>query len=168
MDFPLFTSPFFRENYCLYPLWNNSCSKNCLGCKKPHGFVEYRIKLHTEWDHPPKKWKIVFGFWRSLAAAVTHAVTHLSSDGVEIGDRLFGQDFFLYTSICVLWGECGFIYMISICITPHISVWLLINSLRKITFFKVYSSDLKYKLMWLSIHYFSGLLQDLMYFYMKI
>ncbi len=45
---------------------------------------------------------------------------------------------------------------------------IYIYSLWKISFFVVSSSDLKYQLMWLSTHYFSGLLRSyFMYFYME-
>ncbi len=65
---------------------------------------------------PQKKRKIVYLNSGSLAGAVTHAVTYLSSDGAELSDRLFGQNkpffFFLY----VFCGECDCICMISICV----------------------------------------------------
>ncbi len=83
----LFTFHFFRESYCLCPLWNKLRSKtaSCHGGKKHHSFVAYSL---TDRMRPSKKikvkdtLKIVYlnsgaPSWR----CVTHAVTHLSSDG---------------------------------------------------------------------------------------
>ncbi len=129
MDIPLFTSHFFRESYCLYPLWNNLRSKKLrLGCKKPHGFVTYRT-THRMRPSPPKKRKkakhCLFEFWRSLAVAVTHAGTHLLSDGgrnLAIGflDKinLFFPNIF-HICVFVFYGECGCICMISICVADN-------------------------------------------------
>ncbi len=76
-----------------------------------------------------KSGNCLFEFSRSLPRAVTHAVTHLSCDGAELSDRLFGQNkpFCFqnckYMCMCVLW-RYGCIYMISICVAD-IQLWLL-------------------------------------------
>ncbi len=111
MGIPLFTSNLFRESYCLYPLWNNSCSKNCiLVVKKKHTYILVAYSV-THRMRPSKKKaeNCLFEFWRALATAVTHAMTHLSSDGAELSDRIFGQNkpffstFFIYVCVCLLW-----------------------------------------------------------------
>ncbi len=54
-DMPLFTSPFFRDSYCLYPFWNSSRSKKLrLGCKKNTWVC--RIQCYTQ--NETKKFKI--------------------------------------------------------------------------------------------------------------
>ncbi len=82
---------------------------------------------------PPKKQKNrLFEYSRSLARAVAHAVTYLSSDGAELSDRLFGQNkpFYFFNifniCVCVFCGECGFICMISICVADNqlLLIWL--------------------------------------------
>ncbi len=113
MDIPLFTSPFFRDSYCLYPFWNSS--RSCLGCKKHT--VLYSV-THRMRPSQKKSGKLFIWIWRSFA----RAVTYLSSDGAELSDRLLDKNkpyfFFLhfsYICMCVLWGMCC-ICMISFCV----------------------------------------------------
>ncbi len=60
-DIPLFTSPFFRESYCLYLFWNSSHKKKLhLGCKKTLGFVVYSVTHRMRLPPPPKKLLFVY------------------------------------------------------------------------------------------------------------
>ncbi len=122
MNIPLLTSPFFRDNYCLYTLWNSSRSKKLrLGCKKQHGFVAYSVTYIMK-PPPPKivkkKRQIVYlnsralsrGLWRTL-----WSTCHVMR--AELSDWLFGQNkpFFI---IC-FWYVC-------VCFVGNValSVWL--------------------------------------------
>ncbi len=100
MAIPLFTSHFFRESYCLYLLWNSSCSKLRLGCKKKiHGFVAYSVTQNE--TIPPKKWKIVY-FNSGALARLLWRTCHLM--GAELSNRLFGQNkpfVFCFFYMCV-------------------------------------------------------------------
>ncbi len=102
-----------------------------LGWKKTHGFVVYsvthRLRPSPKKSKQKKATKSLFELWRSLARAVTHAVTHLSCDGAELSDQLFGPNkpflvcFFQKNDlcICVFCGEYGCICMISICVADN-------------------------------------------------
>ncbi len=84
METPLFTSPFFMESYCLYPFWDSSCSKiYVLVVKNYMGFVAYTHRTHRmKPSQNKRKRKFVYlNLVRSLARAVTHDVTNLSSNG---------------------------------------------------------------------------------------
>ncbi len=82
-----------------------------LGCKKNTWFRSIQCYTQNETTPPKKVVKkddiCLFEFWCSLARAVTHAVTYLSSDGAELSDWLFGQNklfffltFLIYVYVC--------------------------------------------------------------------
>ncbi len=130
MDIPLFTSPFFRESYFLYPLWNSSRSKNCvLVVKKPHGFVAYSV-THRMRPSPPKK-------PQRNQRKIVYFNLALSHEGCDVPVIWWGRNltisfldkinlYFLYIFynifniyVCVFCGKCGCICMISICMADN-------------------------------------------------
>ncbi len=130
-DIPLFTSPFFRDSYCLYTLWNNSHSKNCILVVKNYMVLLYTV-LHTEWDPPPpppppkmwnKKRKIVYlNLARSLLFSDRLFGQNKPSFERELvnADRMESVSFFTFLiCVCVFCGECGCICIISICVDDN-------------------------------------------------
>ncbi len=113
-------SPLFRDSYCLYPLWNSSCSKKThLGCKKTHGFVVYSV-THRMRPPPPKKVKTKCGklfFW---ILALSRGLWRSHLIRAELSDRLFGKNnpFFVYI----------FLIYVYVCFVGNVAVSLLLPS----------------------------------------
>ncbi len=119
----------FRDSYCLYPLWNSSCSKKThLGCKKTHGFVVYSV-THRMRPPPPKKWKQNAGKYVFWILALSRGLWRSHLIRAELSDRLLEKIIlflfiFFNICVCVFCGECGCISVITICVDDN-QLWLL-------------------------------------------
>ncbi len=75
MVIPLFTFHFFRDSYCLCPIWNNYAQKQRLGGNKTTLFCS--IQCYTQNETIPKNKKV---YLSKKPIAKLHQMTHLSSD----------------------------------------------------------------------------------------
>ncbi len=125
-DIPLFTSPFFRESYCLYLFWNSSRSKNCVLVVKKNTWL-CSIQCYTQNETiPPKKVKNKSGKLFIWILALSREGCDARFDtpvmwwGWNIASGFLDKInlFFFYIFniyVCVFCGERGCICMISIC-----------------------------------------------------
>ncbi len=126
---------FLRDRYCLYPFWNSSRSKNCLGCKKTHGFVGYSV---THRMRPPSPQKVEISLFESgVLLRELWRPCHLM--GAELSDRLFGQNYYyfftflIYVYVCFVGNVAAPVWLVS--------VWLIIHTKQLFFFLSFYYSN---------------------------
>ncbi len=121
-DIPLFTSPFYRESYYLYPFWNSSRSKNCILVVKNTWFCSIKCFTQNETILPKKgknKRGKLFIWILALSWGLSRTFWHTCHVmEAEHSDRPFGKNkpvflfifIFLYMYMCVLWGMWLYLY----------------------------------------------------------
>ncbi len=130
-DIPLFTSPFFRDSYCLYPFWNSSRSKNLV--VKTTWFCSTQCYTQNE-TIPPKSGKkaenclFEFSCSLSLEGCDARCDVPVMRWGRNLAIGFFDKNKPLFSTfiiyVYVFFGELGFICMISICVADN-QLWLL-------------------------------------------